>query len=94
MCRGFLPPATYLVAIKPVPEVSLVTALHVVPPVLGDLALVRGGGAGSLGFFVQVVRGDHGEAILHKELVQGIALVPERVQEVGEAGVVLVKKEI
>ena len=46
------------------------------------------------GHLVQVIRGDHGEAILHKELVQGIALVPEKVQEVGEAGVVLVKKEL
>ena len=89
MCRGLLPPATYLVAIKPVP-----TALHVVPPVLGGLALVRGDRAGSFGSLVQVIRGDHGEAILHKELVVGcIALVPEKVQEVGEAGIVLVKKE-
>ena len=46
------------------------------------------------GHLVQIIRGDHGEAILHKELVQGKALVPKKVQEVGEAGVVLVKKEI
>ena len=45
------------------------------------------------GHLVQVIRGDHGEAILHKEPVQGIALVPEKVHEVGEAGV-LVKKEL
>ena len=43
---------------------------------------------------VQVIRRDHGEAILHKELVKGIALVPEKVQEVGEAGMVLVEKEL
>ena len=80
MCRGLLPPATYLVAIKPVPEVSPVTALHVVPPVLGGLALVRGGGAGSLGSLILVIRGDHGEAILHEELVV------VRQSELGEPG--------
>ena len=90
MCRGLLPQATYLVVIKPVP-----TVLHAVPPMLGGLALVRGEGAGSPGSLVQVIRGDHGESILHRELVVGcIALVPERVQEVGEGGMVLVKKEL
>ena len=69
MCRGFSPSATYPVAIKPVPKVFFLAAFPVVPLVLGGLAPVGGGGAGSLGSLVLVIWGDHREAVLHEELV-------------------------
>ena len=69
MCRGISPLATCPVAIKPFSEVFLITAISVALLELRGFAPMGGGGAGPLGSFIQVVRGDNGEALLHEELV-------------------------
>ena len=67
MCRGISPLATSLVAVQLVSEVIIM--ISVVPPVIGVLAAVGGGGPSSLGVVIRVLRGSDRQSFLQQKLV-------------------------
>ena len=69
ICVTYLYRRSGFVSMLDLVDFELKVAFPVVPPVLGGLAPVGGGGAGSLGSLVLVIRGDHGEAVLHEESI-------------------------